>query len=231
MKQTSGIRGGLYAVSEWISKFALTNLQWALFNLPVALLLLSLLNIRDTKELWYLLPPLVLLLPFIFFPATTAMFAKARDWVRKDHKEAADRSYLSYYKENYKNSMKAGIVLTILWSVLAADLYYFSTTSSLLMNLFLILGILLFVYTINTFSTLVHFDLKAGAVLKKAFMLTFVSPVLFLTVAISSGFILAVSLYIFPLIIPIFTGSIIAFLAFSAYYRLYLKLNNMENTV
>ncbi|WP_406945011.1 YesL family protein [Halobacillus sp. SY10] len=219
MKQTSGIRGGLYAVSEWISKFALTNLQWALFNLPVALLLLSLLNIGDVKELWYLLP-------FIFFPATTAMFAKARDWVRKDHKETADRSYLSYYKENYKNSMKAGIALTILWSVLAADLYYFSTTSSLLMNLFLILGILLFVYTINTFSTLVHFDLKAGAVLKKAFMLTFVSPVLFLTVAISSGFILAVSLYIFPLIIPIFTGSIIAFLAFSAYYRLYLKLSN-----
>ncbi|WLR48966.1 DUF624 domain-containing protein [Halobacillus litoralis] len=168
MKQSSGIRGGLYAVSEWISKFALTNLQWTVFNLPVALLLLSLLNVGDIQELWYLLPPLVLLLPFIFFPATTAMFAKARDWVRKDHKETADRSYLSYYKENYKNSMKAGIVLTILWSVLAADLYYFSTTSSLLMNLFLILVILLFVYTINTFSTLVHFNLKVGAALKKS---------------------------------------------------------------
>ncbi|WP_075037237.1 YesL family protein [Halobacillus dabanensis] len=225
MSQTSGIKGGLYTVSEWISKFSLTNLQWALFNLPVALLLLSVLNIGDRQELWYLLPPLVLLLPFIFFPATTALFAKARDWVRKDHKETADRSYISYYKENYQNSWKAGIVLTVLWVVLALDLYYFSTANSLFMNIFLILGILLFVYTINTFSVLVHFDMNVRSVVKKSFLITFVSPVLFITVAISSGFILAISLYIFPLIIPIFTASIIAFLAFSAFYRLYLKLS------
>lgn len=230
MNQSSGIKGGLYAVSEWISKFSLTNLQWALFNLPVALLLLSVLNIGDRQDLWYLLLPLVLLLPFIFFPATTAMFAKARDWVRIDHKETADRSYVSYYKENYQNSWKVGIVLTVFWIIFAADLYYFSTTSSLLVNIFLILGILLFVYSINTFSVLVHFDMNVRSVLKKSFLITFVSPVLFLTVAISTGFILAISLYIFPLIIPIFTGSIISFLAFSAFYRLYLKLNNMENT-
>ncbi|CDQ18871.1 YesL family protein [Halobacillus karajensis] len=229
MKQSSGIRGGLYAVSEWISKFSLTNLQWALFNLPIALLLLSLLNIGNTQDVWYLVSPLVLLLPFLFFPATTALFAQARDWVRKDQKDTADRSYVSYYKENYKNSMKAGIVLTVLWVILAADLYYFSTNSRLFVNLFLILGILLFVYTINTFSTLVHFDMNVRAVMKKAFMLTFVSPILFLTVAMTSGFILAVSLYIFPLIIPIFTGSLIAFLTFSAYYRLYIKLSGMEN--
>jgi uncharacterized membrane protein YesL len=230
MSQSSGIKGGLYAVSEWISKFSLTNLQWALFNLPVALLLLSVLNIGDRQELWYLLPPLALLMPFIFFPATTAMFAKARDWVRTDHKETADRSYVSYYKENYQNSWKAGIVLTILWILLAADLYYFSTASPLFMNIFLILGILLFVYSINTFSVLVHFDMNVKGVLKKSFLISFVSPVLFLTIAISSGFILAVSLYIFPLIIPIFTGSIIAFLSFSAFYRLYLKMNHMEKS-
>lgn len=230
MNQSSGIRGGLYAISEWIMKFSLTNLQWALFNLPVALLLLSILNIGDRQELWYLLPPLILFLPFVFFPATTALFAKAREWVRNDQKETPDRSYLWYYKENYKNSLIAGIVLTILWTILVADIYYFSTTSPLLMNIFFILGILLFVFTINFFSVMVHFEMSVKDYMKQALMTTFVSPVLFLTVAITAGFILAVSLYIFPLIIPIFTGSIIAFLSFSAFYRLYLKLNNKENT-
>ncbi|WP_226581321.1 YesL family protein [Halobacillus litoralis] len=228
MSQTSGIRGGLYAVSEWIAKFSLANLQWALFNLPVALILLSLLNSSDNKELWYLLPPLVVLLPLVFFPATTALFAKAREWVRKDHQETPDRTYLSYYKENYKASLVTGIILTTFWVLLAADLYYFSRTNSLFMNVFFILGILLFVYTINCFSVMVHFDMKVKSLLKQALTTTFVSPVLFLTVAISAGFILAVSLYIFPLILPIFTGSIIAFLSFSAFYRLYLKWNQKE---
>ncbi|MGP4059111.1 YesL family protein [Halobacillus sp. H74] len=228
MNQTSGIKGGLYAVSEWIMRFSLTNLQWALFNLPVALLLLSLLNISRTSDLWYLLPPLAILTPFIFFPATTAMFAKAREWVRKDHKETPDQSFFSYYKENYVGSLKGGFILTVLWGILIADISYFSTSSPLLMNIFFVLGILLFVFTINFFSVKVHFAMSVRDVLKQAFLITFVSPILFLTVSISCGFILMISLYIFPLIIPIFSGSIIAFLSFSAFYRLYLKMNDKE---
>ncbi|WP_062514842.1 YesL family protein [Halobacillus sp. KGW1] len=223
MDRMKGIRGGLYAVSEWISKFALTNLLWTLFNLPVVLILLSILGIGERGQLWYLLPPLVLLLPIVFFPATTALFAKAREWVRKEEKHGREYSYWYYYKENYVGSVKVGALLTFLWVVVAADVYYFSGTNPLMMNAFLVSSIILFVYTINVFSAMVHYDLKVGGVLKQAFFLTFSSPVLFLAVAVTAGFILMVSLYIFPLILPIFTGSILSFLAFSAFYRLVLK--------
>lgn len=221
--------GGMYAVSEWISRFTLGNLLWALFNLPVGLLLLSLLNLQDSGLIFYIMAPLVLVTPFVFFPATTALFAKAREWVRKDENDLVEKSYFYYYKENYLKSLGGGIIFVVLWTVLAADVYYFSTRNTFLMNVFLIMAILLFVWTINFFAVMVHYDMKLKGFLKQSFFITIGSPLLFLTIVISSAIVLYISLYIFPLLIPIVTGSLIAFLSFSAFYRLHLKIINNKN--
>ena len=76
--------GGLYAISEWIMKFSLINLLWILFNIPIVFLLLNLLFIEQIEELPLILIPLILLMPILFFPATTAMFAMVRGWIIKD---------------------------------------------------------------------------------------------------------------------------------------------------
>ncbi|WP_079478119.1 YesL family protein [Halobacillus salinus] len=230
MSQTSAVRGGLYKVSEWIMRFSLVNLQWVVFNLPVAFLLLSLLNSGSKSDLYVLLPLLAIMIPPVFFPATTAMVAKAREWVRENHDQRPERTYWSYYKENYKKSIAGGAFFTVLWAVLVADIYYFSTMNIWMTNVFLVLGILLFVVTMNYFSVIVHFDMKLGQAIKQAFLVTLVSPLLFVTVALTSGIILYISLYIFPLIIPIFSGTILTFLTFSAYYRHYLKRAGDEGT-
>ncbi|MCP3031519.1 DUF624 domain-containing protein [Halobacillus sp. A1] len=224
MANRSGFMGGFYVVSEWITRFTLGNLQWALFNLPVGLLLLSLLYIESNEMIAYLLVPLACIAPFVFFPATTALFAKAREWVRKEEEGLIEYSYLKHYKDNYVKSMFGGIIFVVLWGVLAADVYYFSSRNTFLMNAFLVMGILLFVFTINFFNVLVHYDIKLRASFKQAFLMTIGSPLLFLTIVISSGIVLYISLYIFPLLIPLFTGSLVAFLAFSAFYRLHLKV-------
>ncbi|UOQ44819.1 DUF624 domain-containing protein [Halobacillus salinarum] len=221
MNHSSGIQGGIYAVSVWIMRFGLTNLQWTAFNVPVAVIVLSMVYAKQAADFVYLVPPLLLLLPVLFFPATSAMFAKAREWIRKE--EANERSYFSYYKENYKQSLFGGLIFTVLWTILVTDIYYFSTTNVTLMNVFFILGILLFVFTVNFFNVLVHFDMKLKGVLKQAFLTTIVSPVLFIAIAFCSAVILYISVYIFPLMVPIFSGTIISFLAFSAFYRFYLK--------
>ncbi|WP_101842951.1 YesL family protein [Halobacillus sp. Marseille-P3879] len=226
MADRSGFMGGMYAVSEWISRFTIGNLLWALFNLPVGLLLLSLLNLQGIELAFYILAPLAIIIPFVFFPSTTALFAKAREWVRKDEKELAEKSFLQYYIENYRNSLFGGIIFVVFWIVLSADVYYFSTRNTLLMNAFLIMGILLFVWTINFFSVIVHYELNLKKVMKQSFLITVGSPLLFLTIVISSAIILYISLYIFPLLIPIVTGSLMAFLSFSAFYRLHLKIAN-----
>ncbi|MCA0985519.1 DUF624 domain-containing protein [Halobacillus yeomjeoni] len=225
MNQTSGVKGGLYAVSEWIMRFSLVNLQWALFNLPTALILISMLNSQSVDEVLILLVPLILFVPLTFFPATTAMFAKAREWVRSDQGEIPDQSYFYYYKQNYKTSLKSGFLFTILWIILAADIYYFSNHNVWMTNLFLIMGIILFVFNLTYFCVTVHYELKIKDTLKQSLLLTLTSPVMFLAMFISTGIILYLSLAIFPLLIPIFSGTIIAFLSFSAFYRLVLKLN------
>ena len=134
------------------------------------------------------------------------------------------KSYWRYYKENYKRSVLSGLILTITWTIWAVDIYYFFDKNSIMMFLFMIMGIILFVFSINLFSITVHYHMKLFTALKNAFLLTIGSPVLFIAVAISSGVVLYISLNVFKFFLPFLTGSLIAFLSFSAFYRNYLNI-------
>ncbi len=222
--------GGLYAISEWIMKFSLINLFWILFNMPIVYLLLNLLFIEQKEALPFLLIPIILLMPILFFPATTAMFGMVRGWISKDEGSShLLKSYWGYYKENYKRSALIGLILTIAWMIWAADVYYFfNDNNSIMMFLFMIMGIILYVFSINLFSVTVHYHMKLFTSIKNAFLLTIGSPVLFIAVTISSGVVLYISINVFRYFLPFLTGSLIAFLSFSAFYRNHL--NNIEKT-
>ncbi|SIS40642.1 YesL family protein [Salimicrobium flavidum] len=227
MGKRAGVMDGMYAVSEWIAKFSLTNLAWFGMNLPIVLLALSLLDAGNSGEVMVLLVPIILLTPFVFFPATTALFAKAREWVRRDFM-GETKSYWRYYKENYRQSAYGGLVFTLLWTIVALDIYYFLETNTLMVGIFLVTAIVLYVFTVNFFSTIVHVALPFRKLMKRSFVITLGSPLLFGTIAVTSGFLLMISVYMFPVIIPVFTGSLVAFLSFSAYFRFILAVKNEE---
>jgi len=222
--------GGLYAISEWIMKFSMINLFWILFNIPIVFLLLNLLFIEQKEALPFLLIPIILLMPILFFPATTPMFGMVRGWISKDEGSShLFKSYWGYYKENYKRSALIGLILTLAWMIWAADVYYFfNDNNSIMMFLFMIMGIILYVFSINLFSVTVHYHMKLFTALKNTLLLTIGSPVLFIAVAISSGVVLYISLNVFRFFLPFLTGSLIAFLSFSAFYRNHL--NSIEKT-
>ncbi|HJF33762.1 MAG TPA: DUF624 domain-containing protein [Sporosarcina psychrophila] len=225
MNSKSGFMGGLYIISEWIMKFSLINLFWILFNIPIVFLLLNILFVERMEELPLLLIPLIILIPILFFPATTAMFAMVREWIINDEDNGQlFRSYWGYYKDNYKKSVLSGLILTMAWLILAVDVFYLFDKNNSMMFLFLIMGIILFVFSINLFSITVHYHMRLLTSLKNAFLLTIGSPVLFMAVAISSGLVLYISVNIFRYLLPFLTGSLIAFLTFSAFYRNHLKL-------
>lgn len=225
MKGTSGMMGGLYRLCEWVMRFAVINILWLVFNLPIVFIMINLLFIDHTGVLILLFVPLIILLPLLFFPATTAMFASARNLVMKEEGTSI-RQYWGYFKENYKKSFFGGSFLTGVWTVWAVDYYYFSNENVILMGIFFIIAIVLFVFTINFFSVISHYHLKLTHVLKNALIITLGSPVLFLTIFISSGIILYISLFVFKFLLPFFTGSLIAYLSFSAFYRFYLKVTS-----
>jgi uncharacterized membrane protein YesL len=151
------------------------------------------------------------------------MFASARNLVMKEE-GVSIRQYWRYYKENYTRSLLGGLVLTVIWTIWAVDYYYFSKENIILLGIFLILGIVLFVFTINFFSILSHYHMKLLPAMKNSFLITMGSPLLFFTVLISNSIILYFSLFVFKFLLPFFTGSLIAYLSFSAFYRYYLKV-------
>lgn len=221
--------GGLYASSEWIMKFAFTNLFWILLNLPIAFLLLNMLFVERLKDLFYFVIPIAILMPVFFFPATTAMFGVVRGWIIKNEDSGQIfRPFLRFYKENYKRSLVNGLFLTVVWLIWAVDLYYFYTNNKMMVIFFIVLGVLLFVFTINLFSVTVHYHMKWLPSLKNTFLITIGSPMVFLAVALSSGIILYISLIVFTFLLPIVTGSLIAFLSFSAFYRNFLTHTKSE---
>lgn len=223
MKGSSDLMGGLYRICEWIMRFTVINLLWFLFNIPIVFILLTIIFVEQKVVLVVLLLPLIILLPVLFFPATTAMFASARDWVIQEESTSI-RQYWRYYKENYKKSLRGGLVLTAIWTFWAVDFYYFSKENIIFMGIFLLIGIVLFVFSINFFSIIAHYHMKVVPAMKNALLITFGSPVLFLTILISNSILLYFSLTVFWFLLPFFTGSLIAYLSFSAFYRFYLKV-------
>jgi uncharacterized membrane protein YesL len=223
MKGASDMMGGLYRLCEWIMRFSVINLLWIVFNIPIAFIVVNILFVKQTGIIVFLLIPLLILLPLLFFPATTAMFASARNLVMKEE-GVSIRQYWRYYKENYTRSLLGGLVLTVVWTIWAVDYYYFSKENIILLGIFLILGIVLFVFTINFFSILSHYHMKLLPAMKNSFLITMGSPLLFFTVLISNSIILYFSLFVFKFLLPFFTGSLIAYLSFSAFYRYYLKV-------
>ncbi|WP_077624516.1 YesL family protein [Sediminibacillus massiliensis] len=219
-----GLMGGLYAVSEWIMRFAVTNILWLFFNFPIVLIGLNALYAEQPGSGVFALIVFSVLAPFLFFPSTAAMFSSARDWILHREGSSLIRSFWKYYKDNYKNSMLGGLLLTVLWIVWAVDYNYLSNVNIIFMFAFFIMGVILFVYTINFFSVMAHYHMKVRMILKNSLLITLGSPLLFLTIAIGSGMILYVSINGPMFLIPFFTGSLIAFISFSAFYRLYLKL-------
>src|SRR5699024_4058109 len=94
-----GVVGGLYALSEWSMRFSVVNILWIIFNIPFLFILLNMLFIDQVESLLFLLIILAILAPILLFPATTAVFASARDWIMKnDDHGGLIKSYWPYYR-------------------------------------------------------------------------------------------------------------------------------------
>jgi uncharacterized membrane protein YesL len=221
----NGLINGLHSISVWVMRFAVINLLWFVFNLPIIIISIPVIFSEQLSVFFLLLIPIFVLAPFLLFPSTAALFSSVREWlIDEDDHSSLVRGFIKFYKTNYKKSLLGGGLITSLWVIWSVDYYYFSKVNLTFMTIFLIMGILLFVFTINFFSVNAHYNLSLFSLIRNALILTVGSPVLTLTIIISSAFILYMSLYISQLVIPIFSVSLVAFISFSAFYRQYLKV-------
>lgn len=218
--------GVIYRISNVISNYFLVNILWVIFSLPVMYIFLIITTVKNFQEFVTLLSILAVLLPFIFFPATTAMYAVVRRWVMKEADTPLWQSFLGYYKESYLKSMVGGIILTVIWTVFLVDFYYLVVIlNKQFIVLFVPLFIIIFVFTLNFFSSLVHFEERILILLKNAILFTLGNP--FLTLG-TAGLCLVIIYFSFKFTFLLFfyLGSLIAFVSYKGFNQIYLKIKS-----
>src|SRR5699024_12459604 len=152
-----------------IVRFFVVNILWIVFNIPFLFILLNVFLVYQVEGILFFLILLAILTPLLLFPATTAVFASVREWVMKKNEHGGlTKTFWVFYKESYKRSLLAGIIFTVMWIVWAFDVYFFANINTIITIIFLIMGVILFVWTINFFSVTVHYHMKLFETLKNA---------------------------------------------------------------
>lgn len=210
-------------VAEWIMRISLINMFWFMLNFPI-ILIAFFIFISPTMESILLLSGFFsILLVFIFFPSTVAVFAVSRDWVLKKQFTFLWKNYWNHFKRNYVQSLYIGFILTIVWVVWAVDFYYLNLQHQILGVVISIFGLFLLVYTINVLAVLIHYDMTKKQQFKLAFLLTFGKPqlsILILTI-LFFGFYLS---YRFWFFILFFTVSASSYSIFYLFYRFVINI-------
>lgn len=224
--QMRGFIGVLYIVAEWLMRIAVANLLWCIVNIPIIYIALSLFLVEMIGELVQVGILITILLPFFFFPASTALVDLFYQWVIQKKDISIIRPFLQSLKNYYVKSMLGGIVLTVIWLIFIVDFYYFARSGLVIVEYFLyLLMIFLIVVTLYFFSVIVHSkEKKVFVILKQALISTISRPFLSFALAVISMIAVYISVNILTFLLPLFLGSFIALISCLAFhYTLHVK--------
>lgn len=146
----------IYNVTEWITRFAYLNLLLVTFTLIGGVL-------------------------FGFFPATTAMFAVTRQWLKGNTDTPIFKSFWGYYRKDFLKSNLLGLFIVIVGIIIIADILYiqsnnndFITWTYIPLFAFMLIFIMLLFYI---FPIFVHYELKVGQIIKNATLIMLINPI------------------------------------------------------
>ncbi|MDF1511143.1 DUF624 domain-containing protein [Robertmurraya sp. DFI.2.37] len=191
----------IYRIFEWITRFAYLQLLWILFSLIGGIIL-------------------------GIFPATVAMFAIIRKWLRGNTEISLFPVFWSFYKNEFHKSNQVGLILYLLIFIIGIDFIYLYENSGQLtwvqapLFAFMLLSLLFVSYL---FPAFVHFELNHFSIMKHAFFMMLVHPLHSLLMLLSL-LSLAVIVYYIPAFGFIFGASSSAFITMSLALHAFNKL-------
>ncbi|AIQ57758.1 YesL family protein [Paenibacillus borealis] len=226
-----GAMGGLYRITEWISRIAFSNILWALCSVPflfAGIMKMIMLGSEagGPNEQITLNWVLGVLAPFTVFPATAALFTVVRKWVMGNTDVSTFRTFFQGYKENYFKSMLGGVIYTLLFVIMYVDVTVYMTQMANLKIvgiLMLVLMIILFVSMFNFFSIVVHYQMTFKEVVTNSILLTIARPIRVFSTLIGSAVLLYIGLR-YPVLYALCIPTFVAMLAFFNFYATYNKL-------
>ncbi|WP_221566048.1 YesL family protein [Alkalihalobacillus sp. TS-13] len=191
-------------VAYWMLKAAYINLLWILFTC-------------------------LGLVVFGLFPSTIAMFTVVQKWFKKKD----IRIFQTYWRMFRKEFIKGngfGLIFLSLGYFLYYDFLLLQANHGSLQYLYPILVFILFVYILTLlffFTVYVHFQLSFFQYLKQAFLIAVVSPLETLLI-LAAIILMYIMITILPGIIPLFPGSILAFVTTWLSRRAFQKIKNKQ---
>lgn len=181
---------------------------WERFNTIVyGMLKLAYLNL-----LWVLFT-IAGLVAFGFFPATAALFTMVRKWQLRDETGPVFTSFWQTYKKEFFKSNGYGLIFTVIGYILYYDFTFIGMNSGKLTFLVPVIVLILIWYMITLFfffPVYVHFDLPFFKVLKQSLLIALTSPLELIQMAAACGLLYGI-VSLLPGIIPLFSGSILAY--------------------
>ncbi|OKP85027.1 hypothetical protein A3842_07760 [Paenibacillus sp. P3E] len=226
-----GAMGGLYRITEWISRIAFSNILWALCSVPFLFMAVTKMIMLGSgaggpNEQITLNWALGILAPFTVFPATAALFTVVRKWVMGNTDVSTFRTFFQGYKENYLKSMLGGAIYTLLFVVMYVDVTVYMTQMAnfrIVGILMLVLMIILFVSMFNFFSIVVHYQMTFKEVVTNSILLTIARPIRVFSTLIGSAVLAYIGLR-YTVLYAICIPTLISMLAFFNFYATYNKL-------
>lgn len=226
-KSLNNVFGRIQPVFEWITNLAALNITWLVFIFPIAYLSLLLVLVEHTSQVLMIILSIVVLSPFLLFPATAAMFGVVRKWFMKEEIKIVP-SFWKFYKENYKRSLFGGFILSFLWLVGVVDYLYIKSDVSFVNYIVLFILAFLFLYTLYFFSDTVHTESKLTQSLKNVLIITIANPIFSFGIVVICIIVLFVSISYLPFLIILFIGPSIAILGFYGYQKVFTTILSVQ---
>lgn len=199
--------GFIYTSLEWVTRLAYANLLWGLFTLAGGIV-------------------------FGLFPATTALFAITREWLKGNSDLPVFKTFWNFFKKEFFKSNLLGLFVAGMMVILLVDLWYIrlnADDTGQLVYIPLVIFIVSFsLFLLYIFPAFVHYDLKMRQVIKNAFLIMLVNPLhtfLMIVCLVSIFFVIRVV----PALAFIFGASSYAFITMWLSYHAFNRTEEKQN--
>lgn len=153
--QLGSFSNAVYTFCDWVARLAYINLLWILFTLSGFVI-------------------------FGIFPATIAMLATLRQFIRKNHPPVF-LTFWHYYKKEFFNSNKLGLMIVAIGFILYLNITFLQSTStnmsSFLYYSSIIMSGIYFLIICYTLASYVEVEQPLGTHLKNALFITISNPI------------------------------------------------------
>ena len=152
--QLDGFTGGIYSLCNWFVRLAYINILWILFSL-------------------------IGLVIFGFFPATVAMLATLRQFLRKNDPPVF-KTFWNYYKTEFIGSNKLGAIIAAIGCILFININFLQSTNGKLSEILyypiLIMSCIYFLAICYLLASYVEFEQTLRTHIKNSLLVMMYNP-------------------------------------------------------